>query len=293
MNQTSLRLMSLLLLSVLVAPIVHAEIKKPIVYVEAAKATELFESLTYPVRVASMIQSPVLAEFDGTIESLKTRIGQSVQKNQALGTIRNTDPVYDYAPVNLTSPIRGQVASIDVTEGARVVKGQKLLTLIDAAKHQLSMEVPASDLPSIKVNMTGVMTFSGVEDSFPIVVRGISPMVDPLSGTATVEVSLADGKAARSSLPIGAIAKVQFKAQAHQGLEVPESAIVYKGPEPLLRLIEDNKARLVPVTLSRPRRGKVEVLKGLSPGALVVTRASSYVSDGDEVTVQNLEVAKK
>lgn len=272
-----------------------AETKSPVVFVEAAKTSELFESLTYPVRVSSTIQAPVIADFDGTVESVKARIGQEVRKGQSLGFIRNTDPVYDYAAVALTSPIRGQVASIDVTEGSRVVKGQKLLTLIDAAKHQLSMEVPAADLPMLRTDMTGIMSFSGVEEPITVQIHGISPLVDPISGTATVELTVPTTKspATNARLPIGAIAKVQFKAQAHQGIEVPESAVVYKGPQPLLRVVKNGTAHHVLVTLGRPRRGMVEVLKGINIGDSIVMRSSTYVADGDAVTVQNLEVAKK
>lgn len=284
----------LLTLPLLQKPALAEALKTPVVFVEPAKTTELFESLTYPVRVSSTLQSPVLADFDGTIEKLSIRIGQRVKKGQALGVIRNTDPVYLYAPVALTSPISGQIASIEVTEGTRVTKGQKLITLIDAAKHLLSMEIPAADLSAMKTDLTGVMSFSGVDEPISVQIRGISPLVDPMSGTATVELSLVPGKdAASTQLPIGAIAKAQFKAQAHQGLEVPESALVFKGPQPQLRIVTNGTAHHISVEVGRPRRGMVEVLKGIKAGDLVVLRASSYVGDGDAVTVQNLEVAKK
>ena len=63
---------------------------------------------------------------------------------------------------------------------------------------------------------------------------------------------------------------------------------MFRGKDPFVRIIENNKAKYLPVTLGSTRQGLVEIIKGLTEGAQVITRATSYVADGDTVTVEGV-----
>ena len=260
--------------------------KLPIVFVARAEKVELFDRLTYPARLLPMINATVLAESDGVVKKFTATLGTQVKKGQTLVKILNTDPVYKYAAANVTAPVSGVVSGVEVTEGTLVQKGQALLRITDPSNIRITIEVAVSDLSAIHQGLKGQLTLHSHKEPFSVEVVGVSPYVDPGTGTATAELKLLDKT---QKLPPGLVGKVQFRGDVHQGIEVPEYAIFYQGKEPSLRLVTDGKISFSPVKLGNTRRGMVEVLSGLSPGSMVVVRASSYVADGEMVEVQTLK----
>jgi multidrug efflux pump subunit AcrA (membrane-fusion protein) len=282
---------ALFLVVLFAAQLLQAAPEKPKavqVQIEKAQAKTLFTLLTYPARLHPKVNATVLSETEGVVTEIKAPLGTAVEKGSKLLVIKNTDPIYSYAPLTLTSPVKGAVSSLDVSVGSRITRGQKIGTITDPSQVLITVEIAASDIFSIQKGLEGTLRLPGMEQPIPLVVRGVSPFVDPGTGTATAELVLKNS-APKASLPPGSVGQVSFRAQEHQGIEVPESAVVYKGKAPHLRILEGNKAKYVPVTLGVTRQGLVEVLKGLSDGMAVVVRASQYVGDGEEVTVESEE----
>jgi HlyD family secretion protein len=181
------------------------------------------------------------------------------------------------------------VTSIEVTVGSRVAQGAKLATVIDPSKLKILIEVAVSDMLAMKRGMEGELRLSGEEKGFPVKVVGLSPFADPATGTASAELALIDGKNTAPKLPPGMVGMVSFKAREHQGMEVPDSAIVYRGQDAFLRVVESGKAKFQSVVLGKSRGGSVEILKGLKSGQSVIVRASSYVGNGEAVKAQPIE----
>ena len=163
---------------------------------------------------------------------------------------------------------------------------------LDPKQTGLVVEVPAADLTSFIKGLKGHFTFSSSADAKPVEteVSGISPLVDPLTGTATAELTFAKNA---QTIPPGAIGKVAFAINKRQGIQVPEQAIVYRGKDTLVRVVAEGKAKMLPVQIAATRKGLTEITKGLAPGSAVIVRASGFVADGQAVVVQNGEVAKK
>jgi hypothetical protein len=74
------------------------------------------------------------------------------------------------------------------------------------------------------------------------------------------------------------------KEQA-DAMVVPEQALVPQGTEHYVFKIVDNKAARVKVETGQRRDGKVEIIAGLVPGALIVTAGHLKIRDGSTVTV--------
>ena len=206
--------------------------------------------------------------------------------------IKNIDPVYTYVPVSVDTPVAGIVSAVEVTEGSRVTKGQALATVTDPRQLLLQVEVPAADLGALRRGSQGTFMIPILgPDMHPLGVRvtGVSPLVDPATGTATAELALLRMPA--RPVPLGSLGKVTFKVHQRQGLQVPEQAIVYRGRETLVRTVVAGKAKLTPVTVAETRQGRTEITGGLVSGAQVIVRASGFVADGQDVTVQNGNVA--
>lgn len=285
-----------LLLAVTLSLIAHSApepepMRAPTVITETLKASPLFDILTYPARIVPKINATLLSEVDGIVLRVFAPLGASVTRNQKVLTIQHTDPVYEYAPVTVTAPVTGIVGQVEVSEGAHVNKGQKLATITDPGKILFQVEVAGFDLPAILSGLHGELKIPGQDKLVTIKVVGVSPFVDPGTGTATAELSLVE-KNPKFLLPPGLVGRVSFKVRDHLGLQIPESAIVYKGRETLVRIVENKKSRMVTVRVGQSRRGVVEILDGLKDGNTVVVRASTYIANGEEVTVQEMGTAE-
>jgi multidrug efflux pump subunit AcrA (membrane-fusion protein) len=263
--------------------------KAPVVFTAPVKTADLFDTLLYPARLTPKINATLLSESDGIVTQIQAPLGRTVRARQTVLTITNTDPVYNFAPLRVLAPVSGVVSSVEVTEGSRVLRGQKLATITDPSQIRIDIEVPASDLGSIHAGMQGELRIAAQEKTVAVKILGISPFVDPASGTATAQLGLMKSAAGDPVLLPGVVGTVTFQANAHRGVQIPEVAVIYRGADPFVRVIENGKAHFLPVTLGPSRRGDVEVLKGLQPGATLLVRANTYVADGEAVTVQTAD----
>jgi len=260
--------------------------KGPLVFAETVKPAHIYDLLTYPARLVPKINATLLAETDGVVEKILTSLGTTVNRNQVIMRLNHTDPVYKYAPVLVRTPVGGVVSGVEVTEGSRVAQGAKLGTIIDPLKLKIQIEVAVSDMQDITRGLEGDLRIPGEDKPFPVKVIGRSPFADPATGTASAELSLTDTRKGAPKLPPGMVGTVSFRARDHVGVEVPEDAIVYRGQDAFLRVVEKGKAKYQQVALGQTRSGSVEILKGLNAGQSVIVRASSYVGNGEEVNSQ-------
>lgn len=275
------------------APATAAVDKKPVVFVKKVKISEMSENLTYPARIEPRIRASVIAEADGVVTKIVAPLGSSVRAKSPLLIIRNTDPVYNYAAMTVTSTVPGVVSKVEVTEGSRVSRGDKLVMVTDPEQVRVAVEITALDVSSIKPGMSAEMRIPGSDDAIPLKVKGLSPFVDPVTGTASCELELAKVKGKSKRLPpLGLIGRVYFRVNLRKGISIPDSALTYRGKDPFVRVVEGDKAKLVAVTLGRKEAGSVEVLKGLKDGDQLIERSSGFVSDGEKVEIQATDTEK-
>jgi multidrug efflux pump subunit AcrA (membrane-fusion protein) len=288
-----------------VLPVAQSAIsKKPVVFVQEAKLTDLSEVLTYPARVEPKIKASVIAEADGVVTKIIAPLGTTVKARSSLLVIRNTDPVYQYSPMTLQSPVSGVVSRVDVTEGSRVSRGDKLLMVTDPEQARVVVEVTAQDLASIRPGIEAELALPSqpMSDAIKLRVKGLSPFVDPATGTAACELELLKAKGATNRLPPpGIIGRVTFRVNSRQGFSIPDSALTFRGKDPYVRIVSDSRgqenakwvAKLVPVVIGRKQAGSVEIVKGLKTGDRIVERANGFVSDGEEVEIKKADVDGK
>lgn len=280
----------LLYLCFLSFPVVAAP-SKPIVTAEIVAKVALFDEITYPAQVSSQINANVLAEIDGVVLEILQPIGATVHVGTPILSIKNTDPVYEYVPVIVMSNLAGVISSQDISVGSMVRKGQVIAAITDPTKLILKVEVTARDLRFMSRGLEGQYAQSGLEKSVPFKIKGISPLIDAATGTATVE--LASTHADAKKLAVGSIGKLTFKTNSRKGIVVPEQALVYRGADIFVRVIANEKAMFKKVAIGTTRRGVVELSSGLNEGEQIITRTSVFVAEGQDVTVQASDVAKK
>ncbi len=258
--------------------------KLPSVFITKVQLQQISDILTYPARVHSKINSTILSENNGIISQVLVTLGQKVQARQPLMILSHTDPVYQYAPVRVLAPISGIVSSMDAMQGSHVVVGQALASVINLSQIEIQTEVPAQDLSLIKKGMRGEFKIAGQEQSFQVEVLGTSPFVKPGTGTASAKLKIASS--VNQVLSPGIQGQVSFKTHSHQGFLIPDTAIVYRGKNTFIKIVENKKTKQLPVELGSKQRGYVEIIKGLFSGAEVIERSSRSVAEGESVNVE-------
>lgn len=261
-----------------------AKTDAPVVTVQEAKQIKLFDDITYPARVVADVNAAILAPIDGVVVKIKAPLGKRVRGGEGLLAIQHNDPVYQYVPVTVNAPIAGVVSGFEVSEGSVVTRGQKLASITEPTRVRIQIEVAVSDLKDIAQGARATFSVTSKPEPIEVRVKGISPVVDSVTATATCELETVKP----STLAPGQIGRVSFRVRERAGIQIPEDALVYRGKETFVRVIEGNKAKQVAVTIASTNRGQAEV-SGLKAGTQYVVRASSFVADGEEVTIQSAE----
>ncbi len=256
---------------------------EPVVSIKSILDTEVYDPLLYPAKVVSRVNASIRAETDGVVQAIRKPLGSRVAASEPVLILTNPDPVYTYAPFQVLAPVSGVISQISVTQGSRVTRGDLLGSITDPSQIQVRIEVTVADLAAVHSGMLGSLELSESTETREIKVSGVSPLVDPLTGTASAELVLTDQK---KPLPPGAVGRVRFKARLHKGIEVPESAVFYRGEQAMVRVLQENKALFRPVKLGPSRQGKFEILEGLKSGETVVLRVNTFINDGESVKVE-------
>jgi multidrug efflux pump subunit AcrA (membrane-fusion protein) len=255
----------------------------PVVQIKKVELTENSETLSYPARVESRVSGAILAEIEGVVREVAV-LGTHVKKGQVLFKIQQLDPVYQYAPAKIVAPVSGVVSQVDVNIGTQVTRGQRIATVVDPSQLRVTVEIPGSDLEKLSRHAQVSFSTSLTEKPEELSFEGISPLVNPTTGTATANLLFKNKK---PRLSAGSIGKIQVTLKSGAAIKVPEQAIVYKGATPYVRVVDANNiAKYKAVELGVRQAGFVEIKKGLSANETLIERASQYVQDNKAVKIE-------
>jgi multidrug efflux pump subunit AcrA (membrane-fusion protein) len=260
---------------------------KASVFLSDAKAQPFSDILTYPGRVKSRVNAAATSEIEGQVVRIEKLLGTHINKGDVVMVLQNTDPVYRYAPIKMRSPASGYLTTLDVGLMTKVERGQKLFTITDPNNLVVEVEIPSNDLSALQVGLKGEFKPDPrLADVIPVVIEGLSPLVDYRTGTASAELRPLDKV---QTLHQGELGQINMKTNFREAVVLPESAIIFRDDKTFVRVLEKGKVARKPVELG-PRKGdNFEIKKGLSAEDQVVVRASRFVADGEEVEVQKSE----
>lgn len=254
----------------------------------------LHDTIKYPARVMSTVEATILSEMEGVVRRIDVQLGQSVRKGQTLLEVIQTDPIYQFRPFRVTAPVSGTLGSIEISVGSRIARGQKLAFVMDPTKIRAQIEVVADHVDLLPVGTRGTFLVSasnGEAKPIAVTLKGVSPMVDSVLGTALAQLEFELPKASGAAglpgwLRPGRVGQVVFEIHPRQAFKIKEESLTFEAEQPMVRIVEDGKVRRIKVVLGKKSNGWVEVAEGLSDGMFLVERASGYVKDGQAVTVQ-------
>jgi RND family efflux transporter MFP subunit len=156
--------------------------------------------------------------------------------------------------------------------------GEPLFRIIARGEIELDAEVTETRLAKIKAGQHAKVDAAGAGVVLGTV-RLVSPEVDKASRLGRVRIFLGDNPALR----IGAFARATIETARARNLAVPQSAILYGERGATVQVVVDGKVATRRIETGLSAASQVEVLSGLVEGDLVVTRAGTFLRDGDTV----------
>jgi multidrug efflux pump subunit AcrA (membrane-fusion protein) len=274
------------------APTAPAEVVKPKAIVKTMAVMDDSQRLLFPAKVEAKVNSTVTADLDGHVKKVLKSLGSAVRAGEIVLFLENRDPAFTFSAVPVRAPVAGVISQIDFQLMSRVSKGEKLFTVINAEALKVSVEVPASEIHRLKAGALGSFrsNFSEV-NSMAVRVVGLSPVVNPRTGTASADIEFlpkdADGK--KTVLPpVGTVGQVSFLISSGQVLLLPENSLSYVEGLPTVKVVDaQNKAFRRTVVLGPQRDDQYVVKTGLQAGDRVVVRANKSIKEGEEIEIQD------
>lgn len=269
---------------------------KPKVIIQNIKSTTDLRRFLYPARVEPKVNSVVTAETEGHVRKILKTLGSPVRAGEIVLYLENRDPAFTYSAIAVRAPVSGVVSLLAIQLMGHVGKGDKLFAVMNVDSLRVSAEVPAAEVSTLQLGARGEFQMDFNSNlKYPIRLVGLSPIVDPRTGTATAEIEFfKDPKmSSRNKMvipPAGSVGQVSFETTSGQIIMVPESAIGYVEGKPTVKVLDnENRSRRQIIELGEQREALFVVKTGLKSGDRMVVRANRNVKDGEEIEIETSE----
>lgn len=178
----------------------------------------------------------------------------------------------DGRTLGVISLISGRVTKADAKLGSYVLAGTELFRVSDPNRIQINASVLAADARRIKPGDTAVIELLGGE-TVTAVVRSATPSLDPDSKTATIVLSpqgiggLTAGQGLR--------ARIKPRGGGDSALiALPEEAVQTVEGKEVVFVKTTKGYQATTVVTGKRGGGRIEIVDGLKPGAVVVTKGA-------------------
>jgi multidrug efflux pump subunit AcrA (membrane-fusion protein) len=293
---------SLALTSICSSSAPKSEEVKPKAIVQVMSLMDDSQRLLFPAKVEAKVNSTVTADLDGHVKKVLKTLGSKVSAGEVVLYLENRDPAFTFSAVPVRSPVAGVISQMDFQLMSRISKGEKLFTVINADLLKVSVEVPASEIHRLRPGTLGTFRLNiNAENPLPVRVVGLSPVIDPRTGTASAEIEFVSNIAASGSTgssasskvvlpPVGTVGQVSFLISSGKVILLPENSLSYVEGKPTVKVVDaQNKAHRRAIELGVQREDQYVVKAGLQPGDRVVIRASKSIKEDEEIEIQSAD----
>ncbi len=191
----------------------------------------------------------------------------------------------DYRQGRIITPIAGLVNKLHVDPGEYVQPGTPVAEIVDVDSIKVLVNVPEMDVRYLKKDMQALVRVDAHPGQEWIgAVDFIAYKADPATKTFLARVVVDNSE--RLIRP-GMLARVRFvRRSIPDALTVPLFAVMDRGGERIIYVVEDGMARSRTVTPGIIDRDRVQILKGVAEGDKVIVAGQASVDDGMRVVVQ-------
>ncbi len=190
------------------------------------------------------------------------------------------------ADTEVKSPVDGIVSKRSIQAGDKVSPDTPLFTIVNLSQLTLEAQVPASDIPRIKIGQEVSFNVDGfVQRSFSGKVSRINPAAEAGSRSMLVYIAVDN---ADNALKGGMFAKGFLTLEKSAAMPViPLSAIRQQNGKDVVYKIINNEvqAQLIRQGLRNEDEGMVQVLEGLTTGTNLISAKLEGVKPGSKVSL--------
>jgi membrane fusion protein, multidrug efflux system len=189
------------------------------------------------------------------------------------------------------SPMNGHIARRHIDQGALVTPSTPIVTLVNLSTMVTMANVPEHDVGRLRVgNLANIEVDAFADRSFQGKVARISPVLDPATRSATVEVEIPNPE---NGLRAEMFARVKLDlGSTRDAILIPREALVYRGTQPGVFLLDRQRAMFHAIETGGSMGDDVEVVGNLSAGTTIVTRGASMLREGDQVKITGTDADK-
>ncbi|MDD5347377.1 MAG: efflux RND transporter periplasmic adaptor subunit [Candidatus Omnitrophica bacterium] len=246
---------------------------------------DLQETLDYAANIKAQEEVMVYPKVSGKIVEKTKEEGAPVAKGDPIVTIDRDETGLRFEKAPVESPITGIVGRVYVDIGSQVDTRTAIALVVAMDKVKTDFEIPEKYLPKVSAGdkaRVSVDAYRG--EVFHGVVSQVSPVIDPLTRTAPLEIvidnqdhRLKSGMFARVSLILAELSKVPVVLkEAIQGAE----------PNLYVYAVENNKAAIKKIKLGLRSGDYFQVAEGLKENDLVVVMGQQRLHEGAAVTYE-------
>jgi len=175
----------------------------------------------------------------------------------------------------VTSPVDGYVVSRDLEEGATVVPGLAIFTVVESSLIWVSVNIDERETGGLKVGQPAIITLrSAPNRKISGHVARIAQEADPVTEEVVVDVAFAQQP---PDIKLNETAEVYIlKGEKDAAKALPRTAIVPGRAGPSVWTVTSGELKLRPVSLGMTdKRGLVEVVNGVSDSEQVLIQPSA------------------
>lgn len=187
----------------------------------------------------------------------------------------------------IQAPIDGIVSQRYLDLGGMAVPTAPLFEIVDIDNVVAKVDVIESQLGQITLGQQTKISIEGINNPISGSISYISPTLQPIQRTATVEVKIVNTD---GFIKPGMFAKVIVPVKVHTDtILIPRVSLIEDGTTKVQNVfvVEEGVSQRKPVELGLSRDGMVEIVKGLIEGESVVIAGQHSLKIGDNVTVVN------
>lgn len=224
----------------------------------------------------------VFPSVQGKVIRAYKELGSAVQQGEAIASVDPSTPGNFFLPSTVVSPISGNIISVPLKTGTQVTAASVIATVGDLSGLKIRTQIPERYYALLKNGLKAdfyAEAYPG--EIFHAEVSEVSPVIDSVSRTSEVILSVSKSSA---RITAGMFVKIKLYLYSKEAvLTVPESAVIARGEEKIVYVLQENTARVRTVSTRIASDGRVEITSGIAGGERVITDGIDSLVEGSAV----------
>ncbi|WP_077329273.1 efflux RND transporter periplasmic adaptor subunit [Virgibacillus siamensis] len=251
--------------------------KERITPVETAKAVEddlVIEKSIYG-RTGPASTTPVMVQTPGEITELEVTNGDIVEADDLIATIKTAA-----GEQQIYAPADGEVAKLNVSEGAMASNSEPLAVIADVRSMKLSFTVTSETQQLLSEENTFSTKIN--DETYQAEITSVSSMPDD-TGLYPIKASIEE---ADGDILAGVVAVMNIPEKTVKNtIIVPTEAVMSESGESFVYTVENDTVSKINVTIEDTQSDKTAVKGDVNQGDRVVTSGQLTLEDGSKVDV--------